>query len=122
MLWYSLKALHWGASNEYPQHMFSWRNKKNINLIPTLIKAYAKTKKTGSGKLGNGKLQIKFESLRREIKADIKKQHDLYVNNLVGDVKVNLRDFYRYINSQKKDRQGIPPLNKGSGEEMELQN
>ena len=20
-----------GASNEYPQHMFSWRNKKNIN-------------------------------------------------------------------------------------------
>ena len=21
----------WGASNEYPQHMFSWRNKKNIN-------------------------------------------------------------------------------------------
>ena len=27
---YSLEALHWGASNEYPQHMFSWRNKKNI--------------------------------------------------------------------------------------------
>ena len=28
---------------------------------------------------------------------------DLYVNNLVGDVKTNPRDFYRYINSQKKD-------------------
>ena len=26
----------------------------------------------------------------------------LYVNNLVGDVKANPRDFYRYINSQKK--------------------
>ena len=26
-----------GASNEYPQHMFLWRNKKNIYLLPTLI-------------------------------------------------------------------------------------
>ena len=43
------------------------------------------------------------ETLRREIKADIRKQHDLYVNNLVGDVKADLKDFYRYINSQKKD-------------------
>ena len=36
----------------------------------------------------------------------------LYVNNLVGDVKANPKDFYRYINSQKKDVQGIPPLKK----------
>ena len=48
----------------------------------------------------------KFETLRREIKADVRKQHDLYANNLVGDVKANPRDFYRYINSQKKDTQG----------------
>ena len=27
---YSLEATHRGASNEYPQHMFLWRNKKNI--------------------------------------------------------------------------------------------
>ena len=58
---------------------------------------HAKAKKSGSAKL-----RSKFESLRREIKADIRKQHDLYVNNLVGGVKANLRDFYRYINSQKK--------------------
>ena len=51
---------------------------------------------------GSGKLQTKFESLRREIKADIKKQRDLYVNNLAGDIKGNPRDFYRYINSKKK--------------------
>ena len=31
MLWYSLEAPRRGASNEYPQHIFSWRNKKNIN-------------------------------------------------------------------------------------------
>ena len=45
----------------------------------------------------------------------MKKQHDLYVNNLVGDIKANPRDFYRYINSQKKDTQGIPPLKRRNG-------
>ena len=39
----------------------------------------------------------------------------MYVNNLVGDVKANPRDFYRYINSQKKDNQGIPPLKRRRG-------
>ena len=37
------------------------------------------------------------------------------MNNLVGDVKANPKDFYRYINSQKKDAQGIPPLKKRNG-------
>ena len=36
------------------------------------------------------------------------------MNNLV-DVKAYTRDFYRYINSQKKDTQGIPPLKKRNG-------
>ena len=73
-------------------------------------KTHAKAKKTGSKKL-----RSKFELLRREIKDDVRKQHDLYVNNLVGDVKANPRDFYRYINSQKKDNQGIPPLKRRVG-------
>ena len=33
MLWYSLEAPHRGASNKYPQHIVSWRNKTKINLI-----------------------------------------------------------------------------------------
>ena len=45
----------------------------------------------------------------------MRKQHDLYLNNLVGDVKENPRDFYRYINSQRKDTQGIPPLKRKNG-------
>ena len=65
-------------------------------------KTHAKAKTTGSSKL-----RSKFETFRREIKTDIRQQHDLYVNNLVGDVKANPRDFYRYIDSQKKC---IPPL------------
>ena len=77
----------------------------------TIIKTHAKAKKAGSSKL-----RSKFETLRREIKADEKKkQHDLYVNNLAGDVKANSRDFYLYINSQKKDTQGIPPLKRKNG-------
>ena len=59
-------------------------------------KTHAKAKKTGSSKL-----RSTIKTLRREIKADVRKQHDLYVNNLVGDVKANPRDFYRYISSQK---------------------
>ena len=47
-------------------------------------KTHAKAKKTGSSKL-----RSKFETLRREIKTDIRKQHDLYVNNLVDDIKAN---------------------------------
>ena len=53
--------------------------------------------------IGSSKLRAKFEYLRTEIKADVKTRHDLYVNNLVGDIKANPRDFYRYINSQKKE-------------------
>ena len=53
--------------------------------------------------------------MRREIKDDVRKQHDLYVNNLVGDVKANPRDFYRYINSQEKENQGIPSLKRRGG-------
>ena len=37
---YSLEAPRRGASNVYPQHMFSWRNKKNIMQIPHLICSY----------------------------------------------------------------------------------
>ena len=38
----------------------------------------------------------------------------MYINNLVGNVlKANHQDFYRYINSQNKDNQGILPLKRG---------
>ena len=40
MLWYSLEAPRRGASNGYPQHMFSRRNNENNMRIPTLIWSY----------------------------------------------------------------------------------
>ena len=36
-------------------------------------------------------------------------------NNLVGDVKANPRNFFRDINSQKKDTQCIPSLQRRNG-------
>ena len=33
----------------------------------------------------------------------------------MNNLKANPRDFYRYINSQRKDTQGIPPLKKRQG-------
>ena len=36
----SLEAPHRGTSNKYPKHMFSWRSKYNIHLIPSLIWSY----------------------------------------------------------------------------------
>ena len=73
-------------------------------------KTHAKAKKTGSSKL-----RSKFETLRREIKADVRKQHDLYVNNLVGDVKANLRDFYRYISEKRYPRYSTPEKEEWKG-------
>ena len=64
--------------------------------------------------------KFRFESLRKEIKADIRKQNDIYVNNLVGDVKANPRDFTVTKTVRKKDTQGIPPLKKEM--EVELHN
>ena len=92
------------------------KTSRSVSIIPLITpeirrkirrknKTHAKAKKTDSSKL-----RSKFETLRRETKADVRKQHDLYVNNLIDDVKANPRDFYRYINSQKKDTQGIPSL------------
>ena len=53
--------------------------------------------------------------LRQQIKADIKKQHDLYVNKLVGDIKVNPKDFFRYTNRQRKNNPGVLPLKRRNG-------
>ena len=45
-----------------------------------------------------------------------KSSTDLYVSNLVGDIKANPRDFYRFIKGPKKDTQGIPSLKRRNGD------
>ena len=36
--------------------------------------------------------------------------HNTYVNNLIGDIKKDSKPFWKNINNQKADKQGIPPL------------
>ena len=36
MLWYSLEVPHRGAANEYLQHIFLWRDKKNMQITPLM--------------------------------------------------------------------------------------
>ena len=124
-LWYSSVQEDFDLLTSFIQHSadkhIPSKTSRSVSSIPWITpeirrkirrknKTHAKAKKTGSSKL-----KSKFETLRREINADVRKQHDLYVNNLVGDVKANPRDFYRYINSQKKDTQGTPPLKRKNG-------
>ena len=40
MLWVLIRSTYQGASNEYKQHMFSCKNKKNIYLITLLTLRY----------------------------------------------------------------------------------
>lgn len=54
--------------------------------------------------------QRKFPIFKQEIKVDMRKQHYLYVTNLVGDISANPCDFYRYINGQEKDTQGYSSI------------
>ena len=61
-----------------------WITPEKRRKIRRRNKTRAKAKKTDSKKL-----RSKFETLRKEIKNDVRKQHDLYVNNLTA----NPRDF-----------------------------
>ena len=40
---YLLEVSPWGASNEYPQHRFLWRNKKMYSQKPVFIYSYEKS-------------------------------------------------------------------------------
>ena len=66
------------------------------------IKLMLKLKSQAAVNLGQN---LKLWEEKLELRVE---KHDLYVNNLVGDIKANPKDFYRNINSQTKDTLGIP--------------
>ena len=69
---------HIPSKTSRPTSSVPWITPERRRKIRRRNRTHAEAKKTGSSKL-----RAKFESLRKEIKADVKKQHDLYVNNLV---------------------------------------
>ena len=93
------------------------KNSRMVSSVPWITseirrKIPVETKHTEAKKTGSKKLRSKFETLRREIKDDVRKQHDLYANNFVGDVKQILETSIGTSIVRKKDNQGIPPLKK----------
>ena len=65
LLWYSLEVPHWGTSNEYLQHMFSWRNWKNIYLIPLITRTIKQNKKQQQKKKKKKKQQKKTKKKKK---------------------------------------------------------
>ena len=57
-----------------------------------------------------------------EIKKEIDKSHDNYVNNIIGDITHDSKPFWKFINSQKTCRQGIRPLKAKTDQLVESDN
>ena len=76
MLWYSLEAPQHGASNEYPQHMYLPRNKKNIT-VKSLTDARAFIRIITFQEEGDGRLLEAIETCKSHIKV----QNDQFLSN-----------------------------------------
>ena len=63
------------------------KKQKKTKKNKTKKKKNKQKKKKQTQQTDSKKLRSKFETLRREIKEDVRKQHDLYVNNMIGDVR-----------------------------------
>ena len=82
-----------------------WVTKAIKALIRKKDRTHAQYKKTRSTRL-----EKKWKDERRQVKKDIDEAHDKHVNNLIGDIHKDSKPFWKYINCQKADKQGIPPL------------
>lgn len=77
-------------------------------------KLHKRAKETGSKRL-----KAKWEELRKDIKKEINTAHNRYIEDMIGNIKENSKPFWKYISSQKKDTQSIPPLKTKSGNTAE---
>ena len=87
-----------------------WISNKIKTLVRKRNRTHALYKKTGNIRLRN-----KWRVLRSQVKKDIRAAHNNYVNKMVGDVHQDPKPFWKYINSQRKDQPGIPPLKSKTG-------
>ncbi|CAG2202051.1 unnamed protein product [Mytilus edulis] len=82
-----------------------WINKNIKTMIKRKNRTHANYKRNNSMRI-----KRKWQELRRNINKEIELAHNNYVNNLIGDIKQDSKPFWKYINNQKADKQGIPPL------------
>ena len=82
-----------------------WLTGSIRKLIRKRNKIHAKAKRTGSETI-----RAKWKQIRQKIKQELNQSHNNYINQMIGDIKYSPKAFWKYISSQKKDSQGIPPL------------
>ena len=82
-----------------------WVTKGIKALIRKRDRTHAMFKKTK-----NPRVEQKWKEERRQVRKEVEKAHSEHINNLIGDVSKDAKPFWKYINNQKADKQGIPPL------------
>ncbi|XP_053390488.1 uncharacterized protein LOC128553373 [Mercenaria mercenaria] len=91
-----------------------WISNKIKSLIKKRNRVHSSFKKTGNTRLKN-----KWQKIRLSVQKEVKIAHDSYVNNLIGDIKSDSKPFWKYINSKKSEKSGIPPLKTEDGRTVE---
>ena len=84
-----------------------WMTPHLRRLIRRKNKLHARLQKTGSGRL---RALCIWRTARKGLSAALRIARNEYVNNAVRDIKSNPKPFWKFIRSQRKDNQAMPPL------------
>ena len=87
-----------------------WLSASLRRLIRRKNRIHAKYKRTG-----NQRLYALWRKLRRKVTVSLKSERNKYVNKVIGDIQNNPKPFWKFIRSQRKDNQALPPLKTPSG-------
>ena len=103
-------ALRFAKERYFNEYLDSRSVQENFNLITSFIQDSAD--KHIPSKTSRSVISVPW--ITPAIRRKIRRKNATHANS-VGDVKAHPKYFYRYINSQKKDAQCIPPLIKRNG-------
>lgn len=87
-----------------------WLSPYLRRLIRRKHRLHAKFKSTGSARLRH-----KWRMVRRKLNSCLRVARNNYINSVIGDVKSNPKSFWKFIASQCKDSQSMPPLQSQNG-------
>ena len=87
-----------------------WLSARLRRLIRRKNRIHTKYKKTG-----NHRLYTLWRRLRRIVTRSLRSERNQNLNQVIGDIQTNLKPFWNYIRSQRKDNQVMPPLKTSAG-------
>ena len=109
-------AIQQATDKAIPSKMISgkdqlpWLNSKLRRLIHRKNRLHNKYKRMESNRL-----LCLWKKARRQLTSALRTAKSNYINKIIGNVNTNPRPFWKYIRSQKKDNQTMPPLKNESG-------